>query len=35
VDGEGRLILAVDDGTIRQVAAGDVTIVKGTDAETR
>jgi BirA family biotin operon repressor/biotin-[acetyl-CoA-carboxylase] ligase len=30
VDAEGRLILQLDDGTVRQVAAGDVTIVKGT-----
>jgi BirA family biotin operon repressor/biotin-[acetyl-CoA-carboxylase] ligase len=29
VDAEGRLILQLDDGTVRQVAAGDVTIVKG------
>ena len=29
VDAEGRLILKLDDGTLRQVAAGDVTIVKG------
>jgi BirA family biotin operon repressor/biotin-[acetyl-CoA-carboxylase] ligase len=29
VDGEGRLILKLDDGTLRQVAAGDVTIIKG------
>ncbi|MHB8844727.1 MAG: biotin--[acetyl-CoA-carboxylase] ligase [Nitrospirota bacterium] len=29
VDAEGRLILTLDDGTVRQVAAGDVTIVKG------
>jgi BirA family biotin operon repressor/biotin-[acetyl-CoA-carboxylase] ligase len=29
VDAEGRLILRLDDGTLRQVAAGDVTIVKG------
>ena len=28
VDEEGRLILKLDDGTLRQVAAGDVTIVK-------
>ena len=28
VDAEGRLILKLDDGTLRQVAAGDVTIVK-------
>ena len=28
VDGEGRLILKLDDGTLRQVAAGDVTIMK-------
>ena len=29
VDAEGRLILELDDGTLRQVAAGDVTIMKG------
>ena len=29
VDAEGRLILKLDDGTLRQVAAGDVTIMKG------
>lgn len=29
VDAEGRLVLTLDDGTVRQVAAGDVTIVKG------
>jgi BirA family biotin operon repressor/biotin-[acetyl-CoA-carboxylase] ligase len=29
VDVEGRLILRLDDGTVRQVAAGDVTIMKG------
>ncbi len=29
VDAEGRLILELDDGTRQQVAAGDVTIVKG------
>jgi len=28
VDAEGRLILELDDGTLRQVAAGDVTIMK-------
>jgi BirA family biotin operon repressor/biotin-[acetyl-CoA-carboxylase] ligase len=28
VDNEGRLIIRLDDGTIRTVAAGDVTIVK-------
>lgn len=28
VDMEGRLILKLDDGTLRQVSAGDVTIVK-------
>ena len=28
VDAEGRLILKLDDGTLRQVSAGDVTIVK-------
>jgi len=28
VDNEGRLIVRLDDGTIRTVAAGDVTIVK-------
>ncbi len=28
VDSEGRLILMLDDGTIRTVAAGDVTIMK-------
>ena len=28
VDAEGRLILKLDDGTLRQVAAGDVTIMK-------
>jgi len=28
VDDEGRLILKLDDGTLRQVAAGDVTIMK-------
>jgi len=28
VDAEGRLILKLDDGTLRQVTAGDVTIVK-------
>lgn len=37
VDYEGRLIVKLDDGTVRTVAAGDVTIVKGRngDAETR
>ena len=29
IDAEGRLILRLDDGTLRQVAAGDVTILKG------
>jgi BirA family transcriptional regulator, biotin operon repressor / biotin---[acetyl-CoA-carboxylase] ligase len=29
VDAEGRLILKLDDGTLRQVTAGDVTILKG------
>ncbi len=29
LDDEGRLILKLDDGTLRQVAAGDVTIIKG------
>jgi BirA family biotin operon repressor/biotin-[acetyl-CoA-carboxylase] ligase len=29
VDRDGRLIVRLDDGTIRTVAAGDVTIVKG------
>lgn len=29
VDADGRLILELDDGSVRQVAAGDVTIVKG------
>jgi len=29
VDAEGRLIVELDDGTRQQVAAGDVTIVKG------
>ena len=29
VDAEGRLTLELDDGTLRQVAAGDVTIIKG------
>lgn len=29
VDAEGRLMLKLDDGSLRQVAAGDVTIVKG------
>lgn len=28
VDNEGRLVIGLDDGTIRTVAAGDVTIVK-------
>ncbi|MEK6698848.1 MAG: biotin--[acetyl-CoA-carboxylase] ligase [Nitrospirota bacterium] len=28
IDSEGRLILKLDDGTLRQVAAGDVTILK-------
>jgi BirA family biotin operon repressor/biotin-[acetyl-CoA-carboxylase] ligase len=28
VDNDGRLIVRLDDGTIRTVAAGDVTIVK-------
>lgn len=28
VDAEGRLVLKLDDGTLRQVAAGDVTIMK-------
>jgi BirA family biotin operon repressor/biotin-[acetyl-CoA-carboxylase] ligase len=28
VDSEGRLIIRLDDGTIRTVAAGDVTILK-------
>ena len=28
VDAEGRLILKLDDGTLRQIAAGDVTIMK-------
>jgi BirA family transcriptional regulator, biotin operon repressor / biotin---[acetyl-CoA-carboxylase] ligase len=30
IDDEGRLIIRLDDGTVRTVAAGDVTIVKGT-----
>ena len=29
IDVEGRLIVKLDDGTVRTVAAGDVTIVKG------
>jgi BirA family biotin operon repressor/biotin-[acetyl-CoA-carboxylase] ligase len=29
IDSEGRLMVALDDNTIRTVAAGDVTIVKG------
>ena len=29
VDAEGRLIIKLDDGTLRQVSAGDVTILKG------
>jgi BirA family transcriptional regulator, biotin operon repressor / biotin---[acetyl-CoA-carboxylase] ligase len=29
IDAEGRLILKLDDGTLRQVSAGDVTILKG------
>jgi BirA family biotin operon repressor/biotin-[acetyl-CoA-carboxylase] ligase len=29
IDGEGRLIIKLDDGTSRTVAAGDVTILKG------
>jgi len=28
VDAEGRLILKLDDGTLRQVSAGDVTMLK-------
>jgi BirA family biotin operon repressor/biotin-[acetyl-CoA-carboxylase] ligase len=28
IDADGRLILKLDDGTVRQVAAGDVTILK-------
>jgi BirA family biotin operon repressor/biotin-[acetyl-CoA-carboxylase] ligase len=30
IDGEGRLIVRLDDGTVRTVAAGDVTILKKT-----
>ncbi len=29
IDPDGRLILKLDDGTLREVAAGDVTILKG------
>jgi biotin-(acetyl-CoA carboxylase) ligase len=29
IDAEGRLIVRRDDGTVRTVAAGDVTILKG------
>jgi len=28
IDAEGRLMLLLDDGTSRQVAAGDVTLLK-------
>jgi biotin-(acetyl-CoA carboxylase) ligase len=28
IDTDGRLILKLDDGTLREVAAGDVTILK-------
>ena len=28
IDAEGRLIVKLDDGTVRAVAAGDVTILK-------
>ena len=28
IDHEGRLIVKLDDGSLRQVAAGDVTILK-------
>jgi BirA family biotin operon repressor/biotin-[acetyl-CoA-carboxylase] ligase len=28
IDGEGRLVIRLDDGTVRTVAAGDVTIIK-------
>lgn len=36
IDDEGRLIIRLDDGNLRTVAAGDVTIVKRrTDRETR
>jgi BirA family biotin operon repressor/biotin-[acetyl-CoA-carboxylase] ligase len=33
INSEGRLVLRLDDGSVRQVAAGDVTILKGRQSE--